>query len=851
VARKRKSKGPTAPLVAVVVVLGILASLPKGLLIAIGGIGLTAFLIYLFSKNSQSSTQHGIEAQVPPVASPVKSLPATMQSRDPRSAVADLSTVSEARDPLLKVTREAAQAGARDSARSALAPISPPAVPAKARDGRAGTTHSPATTAANETMVSVTFRVGGSPESVSSFRIPDPPAQFGQAQWIPTNHPVTVAGVVIPGGLIYVGTSLPSDTRGNDPCLIDPSKHVSSIGDYRQRQMDYWPSYSNISPTARRAYLNWLASGRKDPDADIGFVFLFFYGLERRVIVDSERNPSARADWPAVRTELTRLYSIYSGLSGSFRRYASSLLGWMAQADIGEKAYLREFQAVERGYELPFEIRLALGQAAADKAPVPANLALAWTKLHPGTNIRTPASRCASEFDKLFVLNYQKTFGQGMVVPPNRTKLKLSHYPASSAFQNKEQVAPLGDIPDVSVLTGPIKKLHKLVEETTKELEAYSRFVGKNPESRDALEGLLLLPPVLWPDASHTALQALKARMGEGMLIMSFQELLHALEAKSTLTKDKVLALARALESLHIGMEPDVLDGSKLPRSDDKVALFAIPPGETIARSTPAYQAAALTLQLASAVANADGDFCAKELAYLHAQVEAWTHLAPNQIRRLLAHLRLLHVAPASLTALRAKIEPLDPASKGSIATFMAKVAQADGVVSPEEIKLLEKLYKSLGIESTKVFSDVHAAASELQSEARVSTSTAGTGFKLDAHRIAALQRDTEAVTALLSNIFQEETPPREVTEADTESDVAMEGLLGLDEQHSALARLLLTRVEWRREELNDAAADLDLMIDGALETLNEAAFDKHDVPFVDGDNPVVVNPELLEKLEA
>jgi hypothetical protein len=40
-------------------------------------------------------------------------------------------------------------------------------------------------------------------------------------------------------------------------------------------------------------------------------------------------------------------------------------------------------------------------------------------------------------------------------------------------------------------------------------------------------------------------------------------------------------------------------------------------------------------------------------------------------------------------------------------------------------------------------------------------------------------------------------------------------------------------------------------MIDGALETLNEAAFDKHDIPFVDGDNPVVVNPELLEKLEA
>lgn len=850
-ARKRKSKGPASPLVAVVVVLGLLASLPKGLLIALGVLASAAVLIYLFSRRSQSSTEQGAKTQVLPVARPVEPFSAPAQRHDARAAADDLLTVSVPQEALLKVPKESAHVRTREPASSALASTNTEAVPTRSSDERLGTAHLHAPTATKETMVSVTVRVNGPPQPINAFRLPDPPAQFGQAQWIPADHPVTVASAVIPGGLIYVGTSLPSGTRGNDPCLIDPSKHVSSMGDYRQRQMDYWPSYSNISPTARRAYLNWLASGREDPEADIGFVFLFFYGLERRVLVDSEKDPAARADWPAVRTELARLYSIYSDRSGSFRRYASSLLGWMAQADIGEKSYLREFQVVERSYELPFEIRLALGQAAADKAPVPSKLALAWTKLHPGTNIRTPASRCASEFDKLFVLNYQKAFGQGMVVPPNRTKLKLSHYPASSAFQNKEQVASVGDIPDISVLTGPIKKLHQLVEETTKELEAYSRFVGKNPELRNALEALLLLPPVLWPDASQSALQALKVRMGEGMLVMSFQELLHALEAKSTLTKEKVLALARALEALQIGIEPDVLDGSKLPRPDDKVTLFAIPPGEAIARSTPAYRAAALTLQLASAVANADGDFCAKELAYLHAQVETWTHLAPNQIRRLLANLRLLHVAPASLTTLRAKIEPLDAASKASIAMFMAKVAQADGVVTPEEIKLLEKLYKSLGIESNKVFSDVHAAASEAQSDARASTSTAGMSFTLDANRIAALQRDTEAVTALLSNIFQEEPPSPEVSEADPESDVCVEGLLGLDEQHSALARLLLTRVEWRREELDDAAADLDLMIDGAIETLNDAAFDKHDVPFVDGDNPVVVNPELLEKLKA
>jgi isochorismate hydrolase len=96
--------------------------------------------------------------------------------------------------------------------------------------------------------------------------------------------------------------------------------------------------------------------------------------------------------------------------------------------------------------------------------------------------------------------------------------------------------------------------------------------------------------------------------MGEGMIAMSFQELLSNLDAKTTLTRDRTLALARALESLNIGIEPDVLGGAKLPKADENVVLFSVPPGEVVSRSTPAYQAAVLTLDLASAVAAADGE---------------------------------------------------------------------------------------------------------------------------------------------------------------------------------------------------------------------------------------------------
>src|SRR3546814_15840773 len=82
---------------------------------------------------------------------------------------------------------------------------------------------------------------------------------------------------------------------------------------------------------------------------------------------------------------------------------------------------------------------------------------------------------------------------------------------------------------------------------------------------------------------------------------------------RSFLTKERTVLLARVLASSDIGLEPDILNGSKMPKSEDTVVLFATPAADPI-RPTPEYQLAALTLQLASAIAAADGDFCAKEI---------------------------------------------------------------------------------------------------------------------------------------------------------------------------------------------------------------------------------------------
>lgn len=691
--------------------------------------------------------------------------------------------------------------------------------------------------------------------SQKSYPIPAPPRNVNMpSRWLSEKESIEVAGMRIPGGLIYVGSNLKAASGGSEPALIDPAKPVSrNKGDFTERLTGYWASYSESSPEARRAYLLWLADGKRHPEANIGYVFLYFYGLERRAIFDAQSDAAAEAEKPVVAAEIRRLLNIYGNQPNSFNGYARRLLQFIELSEIPGKLYSQPLPELEYSYELPYPLRVALGQTAVDGVAVPAHLALAWVEHEPTISKRTPVTRCTEEFKKLFVLKYQEKYGEGLKLAVNRTKLKLSYTPASAGLHGFSGGINLhfGDIPDVSALTGPPKKLQVIVEECAAELDAYSRFLGRSPEKKDALEAILLLPVALWSDSARNTLSKLKERVVSDAQVMTLLELSQIFNSVEAPNREKLLGLAKALEIEHICMEPDVLAGAKTPKPEETLVLFHGDTTTVESRSTAAYQSALVTLELAAGVAAADGDFSAAELDHINTSIDKWQHLTPSSQRRLKARVRLLMVAPVSLAVLKKKVERLDTATKEAIATFTATLVQADGVVSPDEIKFLEKVYKLLGVDTKKVYSDVHqAVTAESKQEAAVTTS--GSTFKLDSARIASLQRDSAKVAALLSGIFVEDEPvaePVAVAPAEIEDAPTDTRILGLDESHSAFVRLLMSRPSWERDELNNVALDLDLMLDGALERVNEVALDTFDIPFAEGDDPIEVNSEINEKV--
>jgi len=696
-----------------------------------------------------------------------------------------------------------------------------------------------------------------------------------------------VHGLTIPGGMVYVGSTLTAPDGSVESAQIDPTLEVDlQQADPQERLFGYWPRYHEIPPKARGVYLSWLAGGRRDLNADIGYVFLFFYGLERRVLLDARTNPTARAEVPAIIAEIESLRAVYG--NRSFQSYSKSFLEFVAAVNSFERClYTKEPPPATGNREMPLLLRAGLGQCALDGTPVPAGWALSWARSEPNVSIPRLAGRCPTQFDEQFKRVYSERFGDGLKLSVNRTKLKVSYRAASAGLLAENFSSEFGELPDVTTVVTPLKKLQGVIDEAAEGLEAYSRFIGRHADRAGSLEATLLLPKELWAATIKSTVTALDTRVGVGMLVIRLGELLSAFGGTASPNRDLLKNLFGVLRSLQIGVEPDVLSGVKTPKPDDSVVLFRLAANDEgiTSAAQSAYAAVAVMLDLAITLANADGKVSGKEVQFLNRQVDSWAHVGESAQRRLRARLRLGIVYPPTLASLKSRIEPLPKAPRSALAKLLSGLAVADGTLDTAEVKHLEKVYALLGIDRAVLYGELHGVSAEAdRSKGSPSTAVAGPieapssdapsapsqvasqrnvagertvgsgDVQLDPVRIAALQAESERVTALLSKVFEEEEPARPVVQDKAEDQGAQgaEGsplLLGLDAEHSAFLRVLLTRPSWSRAELGDIAADMELMLDGALERVNEAALDKFDARIAEGDDPVEIERDLMESV--
>ena len=115
---------------------------------------------------------------------------------------------------------------------------------------------------------------------------------------------------------------------------------------------------------------------------------------------------------------------------------------------------------------------------------------------------------------------------------------------------------------------------------------------------------------------------------------------------------------------------------------------------------------------------------------------------------------------------------------------------------------------------------------------------------RLDPETIDKKLEETAAVAALLSRIFADDEPVPEAA-GGAEND----GIHGLDRAHVKLLKSLGERREWSREEYDDLVGSLGLLPDGALDQLNDVAFDACDAPLAEGEDPIEIDLDVHREL--
>jgi len=627
-------------------------------------------------------------------------------------------------------------------------------------------------------------------------------------------------------------------------------------------------AYHLLSPEVRWAYLEWLAGGRR-ADVPPGLVTLFCFGLERRVLLDSDHDPAVREELPAIIAEARRLRARYG--EGKPLDDLLALLELLAA---------KPGTVDEPGGTGAMGLRVALARFATAAAPVPADWARAWVRHHPSLPRRGAEVDRTVEFDRLFALRYRDRHGAGLVPPGDVPGIRLRYQPASPGLSTT--LVWREDLPDVLAEPQCTRALGGLVDGVTAALDPYRRWLARFPEGRGSLAAAALLPPEL-VDTGHGQLGALRVwaeRQLDGRQLAVIDAAgfwaFWSTAAPERMARDEASALLAVLGLLDFGVEPDVRFGApSLTRGPAVLFRVGRPASDRPGRRFPT---AAAIVRCAAAVASAAGpiDPLGSAVLTTAGDLAAALRLDTGEDLRLTARLGWLLTTRVDIDRLARQTTTVTAADRDVAGHYLITVAlAADPAVGPATVAALTRVYRILGLEPDLVFQRLHersvggvatlpratASASPMWSDtgehdgpvvvqvADVAPAgyalpwADGAEVRLDRAVIARKTAESGAAATLLDTIF--------AAGEDREDASGTDRIAGLDAAHSALLHALAARPSWTREEFASLAAAHRVLPDGAVDVLNEVAIDRAGAPVLDEGDTLAVDDEVVQELLA
>lgn len=720
-------------------------------------------------------------------------------------------------------------------------------------------------------MVSKSKRSRGEAARVAE-RGSRPAGRFGQALasgtqdemqscggWVPATKNAKVDGRDI-GGMVYVGTP-PQVNKFKKKCsaYIDPSLPVDArglgAGDHR---VPFWVGYSEINPPLRATYLDWLADGRSDPKYGAGFALMYFQGLERRYFVDDSSEDEKRA----IFDEAIRIMDMHSDNS-SLQHNIQKFISAVTISTIDHDGIEPVFENVD--FELPLPICIAIGARLGKGERISADWALSWFMCHPESVMpKKQLDRCLEQFKALFRIRFDERFPEGLEIARPERNLEAKYSSVSGEFEVPILIRIDGEpVADIAGTREPVWTFQEIADGAMSELDAYGRFVGSKPEARGSVKAHVLLPmelQSLFPceEVEELGKWASESASGDGIIYLD--ELIEGVEGvdivrmppKSVGIK-RLQVAAEALARAGYGFVPDPRFDLRMPSWDDPLLLFKLGKGSDLPdRFFQGYPYSLLGVAIGCYLADSDGGVPQTHRGSLKGWLGSAAKLDDRIARRLMANLKLFFDSPPKPPFLRRYLRKLDEEGKFAVRAATVRAAQSLGILTSKELDRMSQIYRAMGFDPQLVNSDLHpgglddvlrkvrAGRPAPSGEAIPPEDTAESG--LDASRIEYIRTETARASSMLGRIFDADEGQDETAVEETAS-----ALPGLDGKQIALVGELVTRERWTDEDFGRLCEKRGLLAAGALEAVNEWAFDVFGAALLDESDGYEIAPEVAD----
>ena len=670
------------------------------------------------------------------------------------------------------------------------------------------------------------------------------------ARWVRPGQKVVHRNIEITGGFFYHGDILVAYNQfKQDISLISertlnyelsPSYHISGYD-----RDHYW--YDRYPSDWADKYLRWLSSDRSDSKVKLDYLILYIGGLERRVIIDSEREDIDDDEYQEIFNEIVRVSNMIRSYQPKLNIYLKHLLEVMAVLR-PEVVNLKRI-TVSKELDNPWlEYQLSLW--ASKKKPL--TTWIAYLVLAKRFNYETDIQLdVEDDAYKWFAILIEKNLPEVNNPPREDYPFTFSYWPLNSSLL-RTKFTPDRSLRQINFDQLPISELSDHFYNARYELNEATEYLNDYHSTQEDLCYICLIPRELWSNEQKTKIKNFAdwvdhiVEEHHGYVIGSklLEKVVQGDPSRGEYSPTDLIGIVT--DELGYVFAPDPRYYKANFKESNTISIIKYAGNISTIETARVFNRIFLHAKMVAMV----GYYSASEKNLkafqdiLDTIITNEKRLNDDQKAVLRAYAYLWLVSRSTIAGISNQAKILTPKQKIQVCQSLISVGLVNGSVNRKSLNRIEKFYEILGQPPKRVMTDILEHKSMLSGFTSTAKRSSGTKtvklLKKDVNKQKAITAQTQK---LLGKIFED---PEDEEETQTNKNQPV------GDNYYPLFKELITRERWELSEVETLCKKYNVLVGAFLETLNDKSFELTDEPLIEQEGDFIdLNLDLAPEIES